>query len=338
MAGTYLSKSRIMAGRQCEKRLWLEVHQPDLIAYDSDVEHRLAVGEDVNNVARAQYPGGVLVDYDDGADAAIQETTRLLEERPGTPIFEATFTAHGVLVRVDILKSRGEVFELIEVKSTTSVKAHYYEDCAVQAWVLERAGLQVKAILLCHIDNEFVYPGNGDYRGLFHLEDVTKEVRERIHFVSHWVQGYGEVLRGDEPDVEMGSQCTAPYSCPFIGYCRGEETEYPMRCMPHPRGTRDVTDALITEGIEDIRDIPEGRLANDRQKWVRRVTIAGKPELKPEAADVRACAYPRYFLDFEAIQFAIPIWEGTRPFEALPFQWSCHIKSRMRGLAARRVP
>ncbi len=144
MAGTYLSKSRIMAGRQCEKRLWLEVHQPDLIAYDSDVEHRLAVGEDVNNVARAQYPGGVLVDYDDGADAAIQETTRLLEERPGTPIFEATFTAHGVLVRVDILKSRGEVFELIEVKSTTSVKAHYYEDCAVQAWVLERAGLQVK--------------------------------------------------------------------------------------------------------------------------------------------------------------------------------------------------
>ena len=327
MARTYLSKSRIMAGRQCEKRLWLEVHQPDLIAYDPDVEHRLAVGEDVNDVARAQYPGGVLVDYDDGADAAIQETRRLLEERPGTPIFEATFTARGVLIRADILKSGQEGFELIEVKSTTSVKAHYYEDCAVQAWVLERAGLTVRTIRLCHIDNQFVYPGNGDYRGLFRAEDVTKEVRERIRVVPQWVQHYRELLTGGEPDVEMGSHCTAPYSCPFIGYCRGEETEFPLKCMPHPRGTREVTDALIAEGIEDIRDIPEGRLRNERQKWVRRVTIAGKPELRPEAAEVDTCGYPRYYLDFETVQFAIPIWEGTRPFEILPFQWSCHIES-----------
>ena len=54
MAMQYLSKSRIMAGRQCGKRLWLEAHRRDLIAYDPDVKHRLAVGEDVNDVARAQ--------------------------------------------------------------------------------------------------------------------------------------------------------------------------------------------------------------------------------------------------------------------------------------------
>ena len=284
------------------------------------------MGEDVNDVARAQHPGGVLVEYDDGADAAIEDTRRLLKERPGTPIFEATLTAHGVLIRADILKSSREGFELIEVKSTTSVKAHYYEDCAVQAWVLERAGLTVKDIRLCHIDNEFLYPGGGDYSGLFHLEDVTKEVRERIRSVPQWVQGCGEVLIGGEPEVEMGSHCTAPYSCPFIGFCRGEETEYPLRCMPHPVGTREITDALTAEGIEDIRDIPEGRLRNDRQKWVRRVTIAGKPELRPEAAEVGACDYPRYYLDFETVQFAIPIWECTRPFEISPFQWSCHIE------------
>ena len=273
------------------------------------------MGEDVNNVARAQYPGGVLVEYDDGADAAVDDTMRLLVERPGTLIFEATFAAHGVLIRADILKSSREGFDLIEVKSTTSVKAHYYEDCAVQAWVLERAGLQTKAILLCHIDNQFVYPGNGDYRGLFRYEDVTKEVRERIGLVPEWIRHYRELLDGGEPDVEMGAHCTAPYSCPFIGYCRGEETEYPLRCIPHPRGTREVTVALIAEGIEDIRDIPEGRLRNERQEWVRRVTIAGKPELRPEAAEVGACHYPRYYLDFETVQFAIPIWECTRPFE-----------------------
>lgn len=327
MTKKYLSKSRIMAGLQCQKRLWLEVHRPDLIEYDPGVEQRLAVGEDVNDVARDQFPGGVLVEYDSGRlEAAIDETGRLLEKRPGMPIFEATFAAERVLVRADILKPRRDGFDLIEVKSTTSVKPHYYDDCAVQAWVLERAGLTIKDIRLCHIDREFVYPGGGDYRGLFHLEDVTKEVRERIRSVPQWAQGCGEVLSGLEPDVEMGPHCTVPHSCPFIGYCRGEETEYPLRCMPRPRGSGEVIAGLIAEGVDDIRDIPEGRLANERQKWVRRVTIAGRPDLRPEAAEMGAYGYARYFLDFEAIQFAIPIWEGTRPFEALPFQWSCHIE------------
>ena len=326
MTTHYLSKSKIMAGRQCEKRLWLKVYRSHLIEYGSDVEHRFAVGDDVNEVARAQYPDGVLVSYDRGANAAVEHTQRLLSEQPGTPIFEATFKVHDVLVRVDILKPCREGYELIEVKSSTSVKDHYYADSAVQTWVLKCAGIPVKAIYLCHIDNQFVYPGNGDYRGLFHYEDITEEVRELSRAVPQWVQQYREMLTSGEPEIEMGPQCEDPYSCPFIDYCRGEETEYPLRYMPRPRGTRQVIDALIDEGIEDIRDIPEGRLTNEKQKWVRRVTIAGEPELKLEAAEVRAYGYPRYYLDFETIQFAVPIWEGISPYKALPFQWSCHIE------------
>ena len=71
MARSYLSKSRIMAGLQCAKRLWLEVNRRDLIEYDPGVKQRLAVGEDVNDVARAQYPDGVLVEFDEGPNAAI---------------------------------------------------------------------------------------------------------------------------------------------------------------------------------------------------------------------------------------------------------------------------
>ena len=324
MTRQYLSKSKIMAGRQCEKRLWLEVRRPDLIEHGPDVEQRFAVGHAVNNVARAQYPGGVLISYDHGAEAAVEDTKRLLEEQPGTPIFEATFKAQDVLVRVDILKQCREGFELIEVKSSTSVKDHYYEDCAVQTWVLECVGIPVKAIRLCHIDNQFVYPGNGDYQGLFRHEDVTEEVRELSREVPQWVQRYREVLNDGEPEIEMGSQCTVPYDCPFIGYCRGEETEYPLRSLP--RVSHQLMDALTAEGIEDIRDIPEGRLSSTTQEWVRRVTIAGESELKPEAAVVDEYGYPRYYLDFETIQFAVPIWESTRPYEALPFQWSCHIE------------
>lgn len=132
------------------------------------------------------------------------------------------------------------------------------------------------------------------------------------------------MLNSGEPEIEMGPQCTDPYSCPFIDYCRGEETEYPLRYLPYI--SRQLIDALTAEGIEDIRDIPEGRLTNEKQKWVRRVTIAGEPELRPEATEVGEYGYPRYYLDFETIQFAVPIWEGTGPYKPLPFQWSCHIE------------
>ena len=324
MTKHYFSKSKIMAGHQCEKRLWLEVYRSDLIEYGSDVEQRFAAGDDVNDIARAQYPDGVLVSYDRGANAAVEETRRLLAEQPGKPIFEATFKAQDVLVRVDILKPCREGYELIEVKSSTSVKDHYYADSAVQTWVLKSAGIPVKAIYLCHIDNQFVYPGNGDYRGLFYYENITEEVRELSREVPQWVHRYREILNGGEPKIEMGSQCEDPYSCPFIDHCRGEETEYPLRHLPYI--SSQLIDALTAEGIEDIRDIPEGRLSSARQEWVRRITITGEPELRPEAAEVSEYDYPRYYLDFETIQFAVPIWGGTRPYQALPFQWSCHIE------------
>ena len=324
MARHYLSKSKIMLGRQCEKRLWLEVHRPELIEYGPDTEQRFAVGNEVNDIARAQYPDGVLVTYDHGAMAAVEDTQRLLNEQPDTPIFEATFEAQGVLVRVDILKPCREGYELIEVKSSASVKGHHYEDSAVQTWVLECAGIPVKAIYLCHIDKQFVYPGNGDYRGLFHYENITQKVRELSREVPQWVQHYKDMLDGGEPEIATGPQCTDPYDCPLIDYCRGEETEYPLRHLPYISRQRD---ALTAEGIADIRDIPEGRLSSATQERVRRVTITGKPELSPEAfAEIGKYDYPRYYLDFETIRFAIPIWEGTSPYKQLPFQWSCHIE------------
>jgi hypothetical protein len=60
---------------------------------------------------------------------------------------------------------------------------------------------------------------------------------------------------------------------------------------------------------------------------VHRVISSQTPELDPQASvELAKLSYPRNYLDFETISFAMPIWEGTRPFEQLPFQWSCHIE------------
>jgi hypothetical protein len=57
------------------------------------------------------------------------------------------------------------------------------------------------------------------------------------------------------------------------------------------------------------------------------VTTSGEAEIDPMAGEcVRALAFPRFYLDFETIQFAVPMWVGTRPYEQLPFQWSCRVE------------
>ncbi len=324
MAKPYLSKSRVLAGRQCEKRLWLEVYRPDLIEFDDSVKQRFDMGNMVNDVARSQFPGGVLIEYERGTTEALKETRRLLAEQPGTPIFEAAFKANDVLVRTDILRKKRRYYEFIEVKSSTEVKPVHLEDCAVQTWVLENAGLPLKETTLCIINNQFVYGGNSNYEGLFNFVPMTTEVRELQPEIGKWVKRYKRVLTEDEPEVEMGAHCHDPYDCPFIHYCTGPQTDYPVECLP---GSGKVKGALKAEGIRDIRDTPANRLTNDKQKWVRQVTIAGKAELKPAARlAVLSLPYPRYFLDFETAMFAVPIWVGTSPYQQLPFQWSCHIQ------------
>ena len=59
----------------------------------------------------------------------------------------------------------------------------------------------------------------------------------------------------------------------------------------------------------------------------------GTPKVGPELRDfARALPYPRYYLDFETISYAVPTFAGTRPYEALPFQWSCHVEAAPKQL------
>ncbi|MGR3913381.1 MAG: DUF2779 domain-containing protein [Gammaproteobacteria bacterium] len=325
-----LSKSKIMSGLQCKKRLWLEVHQREVAAPpDADAQRRFDVGNAVGAVARELHRGGRLVGFDGGVDGAIAETQDALHAHPGAPVFEATFAHDDVAVRVDILEKGVRGYRLIEVKSATSVKDEYYPDCAVQAWVLQGNDVTVERVELAHIDSKFVYGGDGDYRGLLRYADVTEKIAAGKAEAPQWARDFRRVLEGAQPDIGMGAQCRKPYECPFIGHCTAESgraAEYPLARLPGHK--QKLVEEFAQEGIYDIRDIPAGRLRNAKQEWVRTVTISGKADLKSGAKKtIDACAWPRYYLDFETVMFAVPVWKDTRPYESLPFQWSCHVET-----------
>jgi hypothetical protein len=320
-----LSKSKALAGWQCHKKLWLEVYEPERAVSDPSLERVFAIGHEVGELARRLFPGGVLIGHDERLDDALAETGRRLAGDGPVTLFEATFRHDDVLVRVDVLeRDAAGRHRLVEVKAGTRVKPVHYIDCAVQAWVLTGCGLPPDRVELAHVDNGFVYPGGGDYTGLLTFADLTSQTREAMGSVPRWLAEYRSVLAGPMPDIAIGPQCSTPYPCPFLGFCTPPQPDYPVRRLP---GRGKVVWELLEAGIEDLRDVPAGRLTSDVQEWVRRVTLEGHAELKPEAAErLAGLGWPRYYFDFETVAFAVPIWEGTRPYEALPFQWSCHVE------------
>jgi hypothetical protein len=322
-----LSKSRVLAGWQCPKRLWLEVNAPDRAAPDPARERAFRIGHEVGELARRLIPGGVLIGHDDCLGDALAETSARLAAAGPLTLYEATFRHEDVLVRVDVLQ-RDEAgrLRLVEVKAGTGVKPVHYVDCAVQAWVLAGCGLSPDRVELAHIDSGFVYPGGGDYAGILAFADLTAQTREAVASVPRWIRDHRATLAGPLPDIGIGPHCSNPYGCPFIDYCTPPQPEYPVRSLP---GRGKVVWELLESGIDDIRDVPAGRLTSETQEWVRRLTVEGRAELRPEAAvRLGALSWPRYYLDFETVAFAVPVWAGTRPYEPLPFQWSCHVEDR----------
>jgi hypothetical protein len=319
-----LSKSRILNGLQCPKRLYLQVHQPELAEIDPSTEHRFHVGHEVGDVARSLHAGGKLM-ADEDLNAALNASRQELAGAGDKVLFEPAFAHGGVLVRADILSRRGADIELREVKSSTSVKDYHYQDVAVQVWTLRGAGVGPARSFVTHIDNTFVYQGDGRYAGLLRDVDVSAAVAPTVDKVAGWVTDLAKVLDDAMPAVEMGAHCSDPFDCPFEGHCSAGGPAFPVEILP--RGGKTVV-AIREAGHRDLRDVPEEMLKSANHLRVWRTTKSGQPDMvKGAGAELGALPYPRFYLDFETAQMAVPVWAGTRPYEQLPFQWSCHVET-----------
>lgn len=328
-----LSKSKLMAYRQCPKRLWLEIHKPDLREDSASTHASFAVGHSVGEIAHRIYDpkskGALIETFPDGIDAAMARTIQLLAS--ANPIFEAGFSAAGALAFTDVLlpkrKAGQRVWRMVEVKSSTSVKPYHRDDAAIQTFVAQMSGVPIASVALAHIDSSWTYPGQEDYSGLLKEEDLSTEVFARTSEVTAWIAGAHAVARKKtEPAMATGQHCNAPYDCGFIDYCRSTEPQaaYPVAWLP--RVQTSALKALIADGtVIELADVPD-TLLNAVQLRVKSHTIAGTTyfDASGAAADLDGHKLPAIFLDFETISFAVPIWAGTRPYQQIPFQFSAH--------------
>ncbi len=336
-----LSKSKLIAFRQCPKRLWLEVHQPELREDSSTTQSNFATGHAIGAIARALYdPERRGVELDVGTLGMAGLLARTRELLAGDqPIFEAGFvTGHAgrdALALADVLLpdvAHGErAWRMVEVKSSTSVKPTHRDDAAIQYHVAVTAGVKLSGISLARIDNTWVYPGGGDYRGLLVEESLTEDVAGRQQEVAGWIAQAHDVVEGKEPPAkELGGHCADPYECGFLGHCTSEHeavhgvVEHPVYWLPRIQ-RKALKEFIETGNTRSLADVPDD-LLNDTQLRVKQHTLAGTVYFDWPGAAAALAPYklPALFLDFETVGQAIPLWAGTRPYQAIPFQFSLH--------------
>lgn len=328
-----LSKSKILAYLQCPKRLWLEVHQPGLRADSSATTANFAAGHSVGDVSRKIYDPnnqGIYLDIKTlGLKGLIAATQTALAERK--IIFEAGYQANGTLSLADILipveDGTASAWRMVEVKSSTSVKKYHVEDLAVQTAIATQAGIQLSGVSVAHVDNSWTYPGNDQYMGLLKEEDQSAKVKELGAKAAQWLSDAHLIAKlPAAPARSTGDHCTDPYECGFLAHCSNAEpqVEHPVTWLPRVQ-TKALKAHLASPGIRAMEDVPN-ELLNGLQRRVKKQTLEQTTYFDAPGAKRALEQYPLpgYFLDFETINFAVPIWTGTQPYEQVPFQFSMH--------------
>ena len=133
----------------------------------------------------------------------------------------------------------------------------------------------------------------------------------------------------DEPVVPIGDQCRSPFDCDYIPYCWQHVPAYSVYNLI--RG--DKLAALLAKGILDVADIPEGFDVTQRQGIEIDAVKQNRVYADRDAIKqfLGRFEYPLYFLDYETINPAVPLFDGTRPYQNIPFQFSLHVQQSKDG-------
>lgn len=345
MGVAVLTKSDIQAFLQCRRRLWLERHQPDLIPVDDPSLFRRAMdGNVVGEMARKQLGENVIWPPSGDKAAAAQGAKTMLTQAPQTPAVEVPMVCGDLYARADALIPNNGKYTVRETKSSTfplkkdkqtpdAPEEHHLNDLAIQVWTLEGFGLSLARAELNLLNNQWRYPGGGDYSGLFRQLDVTDEVNNRKNHVPIWLEQAQAVLTGNLPEAVTGKHCSDPYDCPFLGHCGKLDPtgpEHPIELLPDLAGKNLAKKLKETKGYTSILEPLPTELTGKQEELYRRIqtahrTSAGILESGSEEV-LNSLPYPRYYFDFEGIDLPVPRWTGVRPYEQIPFQWSCHIE------------
>ncbi len=330
-----ITKSDFLKYLQCPAYFWFWKKKPEVLTGMelSDFDKELVKnGVEVERWARKLFPRGVLVESREMQ--AVIDTKKLLDAGEKV-IFQATFEVEGLYVMVDILEwskeSQGWIIN--EVKGSTmkeKKKNEHLYDAAFQRIVLEKAGLSVGKVNLIELNKDFVKQGEIKSVELLQIGEITNEAKELESEILLMIDDMRRLLEQEREPIP----CDCIYEsranhCPAFNYLYPDVPDYTVHDIVRIGSSKKKLEALIEGDFILIDDVPEDfKLSKYQRNHVdvtqTKIPIIKTFEIKKE---LESLEYPLYFLDYETFPTAIPVYEGCKPYQQIPFQYSLHIQN-----------
>ena len=323
---TYITKTGYMKGDQCELAFfnwWNKVEEE----YSDAAMGRMEEGNEVGILAQQLAPGGTDLNGLDMPLPKMAVHTQALMTL-ALPIYEATFITSAepkLMCKVDILVPDKKGWQIWEVKATSQVKENHIKDLAFQTYVLEMCGVNVTRSSLVHLNKDYIRNGELIIKDLFLVEDITKQVRAALPEIANAIpEMFQKGQLPEAPQKNIGAHCSSPYTCSYQHICWKSFPEQ-NNIYTIPRLGNKAEDYL-NNGLFQLSDI-DPNILSEKQRLIydAHINNAIIHDKETIAAFLDEKTYPHYFLDFETIMPAIPIWNDTKPYAQVPFQYSLHI-------------
>ena len=184
----------------------------------------------------------------------------------------------------------------------------------------------IGTVNILHLNKEYVRNGELNLSELFQLSDITDKVQALSEEVYSLRSEALATASLDSPNSI--DKCIKPKECPCIQICHPDLPEYSIYDINRFSLSVAKVRDLIDKGIESVYDVQEDFPLSQMQRF--QVIVAQNGDIvidtKQIKKDLETVTYPLYFIDYESYNPAIPMYNGYKPFDQMPFQWSLHIQ------------
>ncbi|MDD9867934.1 MAG: DUF2779 domain-containing protein [Candidatus Campbellbacteria bacterium] len=331
-----ISKSEYMMFLKHPAWLWLKKFDKDKIPPpDENLLSLFREGQRFEKVAEQMFSSATKLGFSDFGEykrltgktgQAIRDGAKVILQAR----FEAPFEKEGSITCISDVVERVEdnTFNLYEIKSSTSLKQDHIKDLAFQKAVLDRVGIDVFKVYVIYVNNQYTRNGEIDPKEISSIDDITRDVSELKEETEDKIRSAFKILNEEtKPDFspKLAEQVALKE---WLDICENIYGKIPKEsCYNLCRLKVDQLSEFEKLGIKKIKEIPDDFDLNSYQQRQVVITKKGGREIDTENIKnfLSNIKYPLYFLDYETFSKVIPPFDGLRPYQQIPFQYSLHI-------------
>lgn len=311
--------------------LWLKKHDKGKLPEpDEQLQALFDAGHLFEEYAEKLFPEGIKLGFETFEDYKnLPYKTEQAIENGAKTLFQGRLEVNNITCIFDVLDKVGtNEYDLIEIKSSSSAKVEHEYDLAFQLQVLESSGLKIRNIKVLHVNSDFIRNGELDPKELIATTNITQNVRALEAETKQNIKKAFEVIESSE----MPSM-----SARYAGFGALKEWLDVYKSINGELGSHHIYNIASPNAqalgqledlhIEHMKDIPEDFNLKPKQKWQVNAHRTGQRHMNVEKIKefINSLKFPLYFLDYETLTGVIPPFDGLRPYQQLPFQYSLHI-------------